>query len=735
MKKKTLLSFLFLIIAFSGVFMVARNVSAIDLGPFMIPNLIEDITGFNPSKFVGNLATDWVIVPALKGLLYIVGAIAAFLFWVGAQLIAFFMSLNMAIFDMPLVEIGWRIVRDIANLGFVLAIIIIAIATIVRYEEYGTKKLLPKLIAAAILVNFSLTIGAVFIDFSNTLTNFFISKSSSGGDAFGLVTNLANGFAPQKLLQHAGNEENFTNSYEGIVTKGIAAVISLFAAALFTFISALSLLGIAIMLLVRFMYLSVLLLVSPIIYLFWVIPDTQSVWKSWWNSFLKWVFNAPILTSFLYLTVISTKALGDWGRGFAAAAGSKIYDSTSLTPEILIIIGNSIIMTGLLIASLTIANSLGIAGATTAYSLASKAGKSAKGWALNKSKNTAKSVGRKMVTTGMDAEGKTRLERLGAKYGNNKYVGRIITGISGVSSGAKATEKKSVDEYTKEVDKRTGDDAVNIINRAKTMTDGELAAWSIKALKEGKLEDIKKNGDLDKCLQALRKTGSGDKVIEAAPQLAGMFVDQKDKDKVAAAEAKATMKLNEVPKNMDNNFLERNAKYLNSQMIDKFGTVLGKKGDDTRDAIKRGLEKDMSYSVVNNDGSTTKIEYNNIQQSRDNIDTLGKQIEDNVGKIRTEKAERDKTTPEIDKLKEEIRNTANKKTQEVLSKQLDRLVEEKKKKHNDEISKFTKQIEGWGRDKTEEKELIKDVEEELKRRGSLDALKKLDKIEDNPNYK
>ncbi|MEW6616975.1 MAG: hypothetical protein AB1333_00980, partial [Patescibacteria group bacterium] len=366
MKKKTLLSFLFLIIAFSGVFMVAKNVSAIELGPFMIPNLIEDITGFNPSKFLGNVATDWVIVPAVKALLYVVGAIAAFLFWIGAQLIAFFMSLNMAIFEMPLVDLGWRIVRDIANLGFVLAIIIIAIAIIVRYEEYGTKKLLPKLIAAAILVNFSLTIGAVFIDFSHTLTNFFISKSSSGGDAFGLVTNLANGFNVQKLLQQkiedGGSDPNLMNSYEGTITKGIAAIISLFAAALFTFISALTLLGIAIMLLVRFIYLSVLLLVSPIIYLFWVIPDTQSVWKSWWNSFLKWVFNAPILTSFLYLTVISTKALGDWGKGFAGAAGSKIYDSASLTPEILIIVGNALVMTGLLIGSLMIANSLGIAG-------------------------------------------------------------------------------------------------------------------------------------------------------------------------------------------------------------------------------------------------------------------------------------------------------------------------------------------------------------------------------------
>lgn len=689
-------------------------------------------------KFLWKTVIGGGIETAMKGLMYILGAIASFIFWIGAQLIGFFMSLNMAIFDMPLVEVGWRIVRDIANLGFVLAIIVIAIATIVRYEEYGTKKLLPKLIAAAILVNFSLTIGAVFIDFSNTLTNFFISKSSGDGSVFGMTTELAAGFQMQKfLLQDAQDDPSkIVNTDASTLEKDVAAIISLCAAALFTFISAVSLLGIAIMLLVRFMYLSVLLLVSPIIYLFWVIPDTQSVWKSWWNSFLKWVFNAPILTSFLYLTVISTKALGDFGEKYAGSAGSNIVGDLTLTPNILIVIGNSLIMTGLLVGSLLIANSLGIAGATTAYSLASKAGKSAKGWAMSKSKGAAKGAGRKLVTAGTDTEGKTALERFGAKYGKTPLIGRAITGISGVSSKAKATEKKDIDEYSKTIDQRTGEDAVNNIHRSTgTMSDAELAAWSIKALKEGKLEDIKKNGDLEKCLAALRKTGSADKVVESAPQLAGMFVDQKDKDKVAAAEAKAAMKLNEIPKNMDNDFLERNAKYLNSQMIDKVGTLLGKKGDDTRDAVKRGLEKEISFSVVNNDGSITKVEYNNIQQSRDNIDMFTKKMEENVGKIKKEKAERDTTTPEMDNLKKQIELEVNENKQKELTKKLNSLIEVKKKEHNEKISKWTKEIEDWNGEKIEEKEVIKDAEEKLREQGSLDALKKLDKIAENPNYK
>jgi hypothetical protein len=55
----------------------------------------------------------------------------------------------------------------VANLGFVLFIILIALATIVRYQDYEAKKLLPRLIAAAILVNFSIAIPTVILNFTH----------------------------------------------------------------------------------------------------------------------------------------------------------------------------------------------------------------------------------------------------------------------------------------------------------------------------------------------------------------------------------------------------------------------------------------------------------------------------------------------------------------------------------------------------------------------------------------
>src|SRR5574344_497235 len=49
----------------------------------------------------------------------------------------------------PAVVSGWKIVRDICNMFFVVIMLIIAFATILRVKDYTYEKLLPKLIIMA----------------------------------------------------------------------------------------------------------------------------------------------------------------------------------------------------------------------------------------------------------------------------------------------------------------------------------------------------------------------------------------------------------------------------------------------------------------------------------------------------------------------------------------------------------------------------------------------------------
>jgi len=101
---------------------------------------------------------------------WLVGAAASF--FEGALNIGFKSHLD-------IVKIGWQVTRDLSNMFFILFIVVIAFATILRFEKYGIKKLLPKIIIIVLLINFSYVICAVIIDFSNITADFFIKDIKS----------------------------------------------------------------------------------------------------------------------------------------------------------------------------------------------------------------------------------------------------------------------------------------------------------------------------------------------------------------------------------------------------------------------------------------------------------------------------------------------------------------------------------------------------------------------------
>ncbi len=67
--------------------------------------------------------------------------------------------------------VAWNVMRNIANVAFVIAFLIIIYSQLTGYgvSNYGLKKLIPRLIIAAILVNVSFIVSAIAIDISNIL--------------------------------------------------------------------------------------------------------------------------------------------------------------------------------------------------------------------------------------------------------------------------------------------------------------------------------------------------------------------------------------------------------------------------------------------------------------------------------------------------------------------------------------------------------------------------------------
>ena len=95
----------------------------------------------------------------------------------------------------PIVQGTWPFIQGIANLGFIIALLYIAFATTLRLDSVTTsvQRLLPKLLIAALLVNFSLVIGGLLIDVSRVIMAVEVGMVGIGqtpGDPKVFVTEL-----------------------------------------------------------------------------------------------------------------------------------------------------------------------------------------------------------------------------------------------------------------------------------------------------------------------------------------------------------------------------------------------------------------------------------------------------------------------------------------------------------------------------------------------------------------
>ena len=328
-----------------------------------------------------------------------------------------------------MVQDGWKISRDLVNMFFVMVLLAIAFATILRFETYGMKALLPKLIIAALLINFSLVFAGVIIDFAGVLTDFFITDSNKFfKDLAGQMglPKLAATTAQQDTGEYWQCESNPAGS--GVIISGEFKTASscqavclgamsncvgitpdkvnwgkiakgdeywkiasaLFLSIIFTLIAAFVFGALAVLLLIRVVIIWFLLILAPIAWFFWILPATRHLFNQWWNAFIKWVMFAPAAIFFIWLSVNSWLK---FIQGEAEAPGGKIAQGMKevITSEVLeskilpqvMAPGNFvqfIIACGMLLGSLIVAQKMGVYGASGAMGIAKSLGKGTAKW-------------------------------------------------------------------------------------------------------------------------------------------------------------------------------------------------------------------------------------------------------------------------------------------------------------------------------------------------------------------
>ena len=327
------------------------------LAIIFVPNhfcLAEDQS---PASWVGNYAlggVGYVVALILGWLAGIVNMVIGYLIGLMINLLVGVAQFS-NIIDVNTVKEGWKIVRDICNMFFVLILLAIAIGTILKLENYSLKKMLPKLLIMAILINFSRMIFGVIIDFAQVIMLTFVSAFSNSQGWFIDMFNVQN----ISSMQIFEKTEGKVNGIGPLVT--VTAILAGVFASLATLIIVIVLL---LVLIVRIVMLWIYTILSPLVFLGFAFPAVGKHTSRIWEDFIKQVMIGPLLAFFIYLALTtadaSSRALGSTFTGSTYCPGnlSAFFCSQDLQKFIITI--------GLLAGGLMVAQQMGGAAGSIA---------------------------------------------------------------------------------------------------------------------------------------------------------------------------------------------------------------------------------------------------------------------------------------------------------------------------------------------------------------------------------
>ena len=201
---------------------------------------------------------------------------------------------------------GWDFFRNIANAIFAVIFLWIIFSQIsnVGVSNYGIKKILPRLIIGALLVNLSYYLCQIFVDLSNIL-----------------------GHTLKDALESGAGEIGANSEATGLGSEIIAKILGLTGAGLFIALAVglptlaagfLAIMTVFIILVVRQAGIILLIAMSPMAFAAWLLPNTEDLFKKWIKMFRGLLLVFPII-SLLY--------------GAGKLAGAVLASSATVDPN------------------------------------------------------------------------------------------------------------------------------------------------------------------------------------------------------------------------------------------------------------------------------------------------------------------------------------------------------------------------------------------------------------------
>ena len=382
------------------------------------------------ANYCGGESVSGVIATGMCYLGMVITAVLEFIVWILGLLTLLVIEVLIVFAkyndfsNVSIVQSGWRIVRDLVNMFFIVVLLVSAFATIIGYDRasFHYTKVLPKLLVMAILVNFSRTLIQVLVDFSQVIMLTFVNafQQSAAG-------NFVNGLGMTQVLALPGTQSGVGSGSGGQppnVSGGEGSVsitniiLALMLAVFLMSIMLATMLILMIYLIARIVGIWIALIFSPAAFFATALPDrlkkyVSTVTNEYWSKLAGLLTGGPTIAFFLWLTLSAIQQSGDAGlaRGLNFTSSNEVLNAVIQSG-----VGNS----GA-IASFVVGITLMLMGVNIAVSSAAIAGKQVSG-----------------IASGIARFGKSA----GARLAFAPTVGAAALGARGAAAGARAVDRR-----------------------------------------------------------------------------------------------------------------------------------------------------------------------------------------------------------------------------------------------------------------------------------------------------
>ena len=183
---------------------------------------------------------------------------------------------------------AWDRMKNIALSVYVIIFLVVIFANSMSLgiDAYTIKKTLPRLMAAALLTQFSFLILSILIDLSNVI-------------GIGL---------PSFIL--AQGPQTFTLNLHGLSGGLLGSVVAFLLALILVIMALFSLIVALITIVARQLVVFMLVITAPLAFACWVLPNTQTLFKKWWSNLWRILAMFPIATGIIAAAIMFSRVAG-----------------------------------------------------------------------------------------------------------------------------------------------------------------------------------------------------------------------------------------------------------------------------------------------------------------------------------------------------------------------------------------------------------------------------------------